>query len=168
MSMHTQMPAAKTAPEIDIQSISENFIRYALVIVFLWFGALKFTAYEANAIAGLAINSPMLAWLHNYLGVQGFSNLIGFVEISAALLLMANHYRAVLGVIGGLMASLTFLVTLSFMFTTPGIVEVNAGGFPIISVMPGQFLFKDLVLLAVSVWLTATSLQSIKIEWNHL
>ncbi len=152
----------------SVRRSSETAIRFAMVIVILWFGSLKFTAHEANAIAGLAVNSPMLAWLHEILGVRGFSNMIGITEITAAALIAIHAYSARPAVLGGLMASATFVVTLSFMFTTPGVIEASAGGFPVISVMPGQFLLKDLVLLAVSVWLTATSLEACATDQNRI
>jgi len=38
-------------------------------------------------------------------------------------------------------------MTLSFILTTPGVWEASQGGFPAISVLPGQFLLKDVVLL---------------------
>ena len=163
--MNTQSTTVSETPvsvgEIGatLRQHSETAIRYAMVVVFLWFGALKFSAYEANAIAGLAINSPLLAWLHEALGVRAFSNFIGVTEITAAILIAAHPYSARLGALGGLIASATFAVTLSFMLTTPGVAEASAGGLPMLSVMPGQFLLKDLVLLSVSVWLLAGSLQ---------
>jgi uncharacterized membrane protein YkgB len=42
--------------------------------------------------------------------------------------------------------------------TTPGVAKATAGGFPAISALPGQFLLKDLVLLAASLNLLVTSL----------
>ena len=45
---------------------------------------------------------------------------------------------------------LLFLGTLSFLFSTPGVTA--AGGFPVLSVLPGQFLLKDLVLVSASLW----------------
>lgn len=144
-----------------LKVLSEAGIRYSMVVVFLWFGFLKFTAYEANAIAGFALHSPFLAWFHELLGVQGFSNFIGVIELIAAMLIAAHPVSARLGVIGGLLASVTFVVTLSFLFTTPGVMEESAGGFPVLSVVPGAFLLKDIVLLSVSVWLMAGSLQEI-------
>jgi len=163
--MNTQSPTI-SAPSVKFSNTgavlrqhTETAIRYTLVLVILWFGALKFSAYEANAIAGLAVNSPLLAWLHESLGVRMFSNIIGIIEVSAAFLIAVHPFSARLAALGGLIASTTFVVTLSFLFTTPGVVETSAGGFPIISVMPGQFLLKDVVLLAVSVWLFACSLE---------
>jgi uncharacterized membrane protein YkgB len=47
---------------------------------------------------------------------------------------------------------LLFVGTLTFLFTTPGITEATAGGFPALSVLPGQFLLKDIVLLGAAVW----------------
>jgi uncharacterized membrane protein YkgB len=45
----------------------------------------------------------------------------------------------------------------SFLFTTPGIGDVAAGGFPALS-PTGQFLLKDLVLLGAAVWTLGESL----------
>ena len=35
-------------------------IRYGLVLVIFWIGAMKFTAYEANGIQPLVANSPLM------------------------------------------------------------------------------------------------------------
>jgi uncharacterized membrane protein YkgB len=64
--------------------------------------------------------------------------------------------RSRISVIGSAMGILLFLGTLSFLFTTPG---VTAGsGFPVLSVLPGQFLLKDLVLVSASLWTLGDSL----------
>jgi uncharacterized membrane protein YkgB len=52
----------------------------------------------------------------------------------------------------------TFAVTLSFLFSAPGW-EQSLGGFPALSVVPGQFLLKDVVLLAASISLLGRALQ---------
>lgn len=49
---------------------------------------------------------------------------------------------------------ITFLVTLTFLFTTP---MVTAGDGPFPLAMLGQFLLKDLVLLSVAVWIFGVS-----------
>ena len=163
--MHAQAQTAKNISEIgtSLRQLSEVGIRYAMVVVVAWYGFLKFTEYEANAIAGFAMNSPFLAPLHEMLGVRLFSDIIGVIEVTAAALIAAHHLSPKAGALGGALVSGTFIITLSFMFTTPGIFEASAGGFPILSVVPGAFLLKDLVLLAVSFWLFATSLQKIEI-----
>ena len=57
------------------------------------------------------------------------------------------------------MGILLFLSTLSFLFTTPG-VTVPSGGFPVLSVLPGQFLLKDLVLVSASLWTLGDALNA--------
>jgi uncharacterized membrane protein YkgB len=59
-------------------------LRWALVIVFLWFGGMKFTSYEATGIAPFIANSPIMIWLHHLFGVQGASDVIGVVELLTA------------------------------------------------------------------------------------
>ena len=39
------------------------FIRYGLVLVLGWIGAMKFTAYEAQGIKSLVETSPFMSWL---------------------------------------------------------------------------------------------------------
>lgn len=36
-------------------------IRWALVVVFLWIGCMKFSSYEANGIAPLLAHSPIMS-----------------------------------------------------------------------------------------------------------
>ena len=54
-----------------------------------------------------------------------------------------------------------FLTTLSFLFSTPGW-EPSLGGFPALSVVPGQFLLKDVVLLGAAVWSLGAALNAIR------
>ena len=60
--------------------------RYGLVRVILWIGAMKFTAYEAKGIQPLMANSPIMGWLYRFLSAQGFSDLLGVVEIAIAII----------------------------------------------------------------------------------
>ena len=59
------------------------------------------------------------------------------------------------------MSAVTFLITLTFFVSTPGVAEPTAGGFPAISAPIGQFLLKDLVLLAASINLLLASIRAI-------
>jgi uncharacterized membrane protein YkgB len=42
------------------------------VIIFLWFGGMKFTSYEASGIAAFITHSPLMSWL-KHSGVRGTS-----------------------------------------------------------------------------------------------
>ncbi len=134
-------------------------LRWALVVIFLWFGAMKFTGYEAMGIAPLLSHNPLTGWLIDALGMQTTSNLIGTIELATAAALVAGRFAGFLSFLGAAMACMTFALTLTFFATTPGVGEPSLGGFPAISVAPGQFLLKDLVLLAASYCLARSSLR---------
>lgn len=134
---------------------------YAIAVVFAWIGAMKFTAYEAGAIEGLIASSPILSWLYLVLDQRGAANLIGLFEISAAFMLALRPWSPHAGALGALMVAATTAVTLTFLFTAPGW-EPSLGGFPALSVVPGQFLIKDAVILSAAVWLFADALRGIE------
>jgi reactive chlorine resistance protein C len=133
-------------------------LRYGLIIVIGWIGAMKFTAYEAEGIQPLVTNSPLLSWAYAVWGVQGFSHLLGVVEITVSVLLALRPISTILAAVGSIMAIGMFTTTLSFILSTPGW-EPSLGGFPALSAMPGQFLLKDIVLLGAAVWSLGDALQ---------
>ena len=135
-------------------------IRFSIAGVLGWIGAMKFTAYEAGAIEGLVASSPFTSWLYSVTSLQGASNLIGSIEILTALSLVAGLKFARVGLFASLAAAFTFLLTLSFIFTAPGW-EQSLGGFPALSVVPGQFLLKDAVLMAGALFLVGSELKRV-------
>ncbi len=135
-------------------------LRWTLVVVFLWFGGMKFTAYEAAGIAPFIASSPLVGWTHALLGVQGASYLFGVLELATAAALIAGSFNPIASALGAAMSICTYLITLTFFLTTPGVAEQTAGGFPAISAAPGQFLLKDAVLLAASICLLSASMPS--------
>ena len=134
-------------------------LRWALVVIFLWFGGMKFTAYEAEGIAPFIAHSPLMSWLHILFGIRGASYVIGVLELSTAAALIAGAINPVFSALGAAMSTITYLITITFFISTPGVAEPTAGGFPAISAAPGQFLLKDLVLLAASLCLLSASVQ---------
>lgn len=132
-------------------------LRWSLVVIFVWFGCMKFTSYEAHGIAPLIANSPIMSWLHTLFGIEGASRTIGVLELSTAVALAAGAFVPLLSALGAAMSTATFLITLTFFISTPGVFEPSLGGFPAISGGTGQFLLKDLVLLAASLTLLLAS-----------
>ena len=137
-------------------------LRWALVLVFLWFGGMKFTAYEAQGIAPFIEHSPLMGWLHSLFGVQGASQFIGTLELATAAALILGAFKPIFSVLGAAMSAATYAITLTFFLSTPGVAEPTAGGFPAISAMPGQFLLKDAVLLAASLVLLSAAVRQKK------
>ena len=101
-----------------------------------------------------------MSWLYSILSVRGLAAGLGTVEIIAAVLIAARPAWPRVSAAGSAIAVLLFLSTLSLLFTTPGVTA--ASGFPVLSVLPGQFLLKDLVLLGASLWTLGDSLGAAK------
>lgn len=141
----------------SISAIGDRTILGSIVIVLAWIGSMKFTAYEATAIEGLVASSPFTAWLYNVFSLQGASNLIGLIEVTTAIVLLVGIRYKAAAIAGSLVAVATFAVTLSFVLTAPGW-EASLGGFPALSVVPGQFLLKDAVLLGAAISLVGKAL----------
>lgn len=134
----------------------------SLVVIYGWFGGMKFTAYEAEGLTALVGNSPLLSWTYSLFSVRDFSSLLGFLELGIGALIAARLVNPVYSLFGGLLSAGLFVTTLSFMLTTPGVV-VPELSFPAISVAPGQFLLKDAGLLALSLWIAVDSLAAFRL-----
>jgi len=134
-----------------LEAVGQAIVRYGLVLVVGWIGAMKFTAYEAAGIQPLVANSPLMRWMYGFVSVRAFSNLLGTVEVAVAVMIALRPVSSRIAAVGSGMAVMMFLTTLSFLFSTPGW-EPSLGGFPALSVVPGQFLLKDVVLLGAAVW----------------
>lgn len=144
-----------------VTAVGEMAVRYALVLVIAWIGALKFTTYEANLIQPLVASSPLMSWVYGILSVTAFSAVLGVVELTAAVLLAVKPWAPKASIVGSVMAIGMFVATLSFMVTVPGVTAPEAGGFPVLSLV-GSFLVKDAVLLAVALWTLGDAVQTLR------
>ncbi|MBA3562606.1 MAG: DUF417 family protein [Gammaproteobacteria bacterium] len=146
---------------LGLERIGAFVFRYGLVMILLWAGLLKFTEYEANNIEPMVANSPLWSWAFQGLGLRTLSNLIGVLEILIGLLIAARPVWPKLSAVGSIGSVALFVITLSFMLTTPGVWEPGYG-FPALSALPGQFLAKDMVLLGVSIWTAGEALRAVR------
>ena len=101
--------------------------------------------------------------MYDILSVRGFSTFLGFVELTIGLLIAGRIFSPALSAIGGFLSAGLFVTTLSIMISTPGVIEPSLG-FPAISVAPGQFLLKDIGLLAGSVFILGHSLSAMALK----
>ena len=151
-----------TALSEKLQALGIFMTRYGLAVVFAWIGAMKFTAYEANGIQPLVAKSPLMSWVYNIFSLQAFSNWLGVLEIAIAVMIAAKPISVKISAAGSALAAVLFLGTLSFMLSTPPVWEASLGGFPALSVAPGQFLLKDLALFGASIWTLGEALTGIR------
>ena len=161
-ALNTGVTSEIAARDALLTRIGGPLARYGLAVVIGWIGLLKFTSYEAQGIQPLVASSPFMSWIYDVMSVTTFSMLLGVVEVSAAVLLIVKPWWPRLSAVGSLIAVGLFVATISFLFTTPGIGEESAGGFPVLS-MTGEFLIKDGALLGIAVWTLADALNAARI-----
>jgi reactive chlorine resistance protein C len=137
-----------------LEVIGRGVLRYGLVALLVMWGGMKFFEFEAQAIRPLVENHPLMSWMVPLFGVRGTSAIIGVIELAAAGLMCARRFRPALSAFGSLLAAGTFVVTLSFLVTTPGVL---APGHP-----AGGFLMKDLILLGAALYTAAEALSAVR------
>ncbi|OCB31150.1 hypothetical protein A5676_08235 [Mycobacterium malmoense] len=131
--------------------------RYGLVVVLAWIGFGKYVKMESRA---LIEHSPLMSWIYDVFSVAAVARGLGTMEIVAAVLIASRPVWPRASAAGSALAVVLFLGTLSFLVTTPGVVASRAGGIPVLSALPGQFLLKDLVLIGVAVWTLGDALSA--------
>src|SRR5262249_26839469 len=87
---------------------------WALGFLLVFFGALKWTAAEAQGVAPLIAHSPFLSWTGRLLGQQGASEAIGVIELLTATLIALRWWSPRLAIVGGALGVAMFVTTLSF------------------------------------------------------
>ena len=151
LSPHFSRLTSAAGPRTDTVAIVGTAIaRYGVALVLLAIGLLKFTPAEAEAIRPLISTSPLLSWMYSVWSVQAASRVIGVIELVAALGIALRPVSARAALLGSALAVGTFLTTLSFLVTAPGMWD-PAHGFPFLG-GGGQFVVKDIVLLGASLW----------------
>jgi uncharacterized membrane protein YkgB len=147
----------KNQAPLLLSSIGQGISRYGLALALAWIGFGKYIKMESRV---LIEHSPLMSWVYDVFSVNTVARGLGTVEIAAAILIAARPLSARLSAIGSALAILLFCGTLSFLFTTPGVVGRFAGPIPVLSALPGQFLLKDVVLLGVAVWSLGEALRA--------
>jgi uncharacterized membrane protein YkgB len=122
-----------------LEAAGTNVLRYGIVLLLVVIGAWKYFAFEAQAIRPLVEHSPFLSWMIGAFGVTGTSSVIGTIEIATGLAIASRPVAPTVSAIGSGLGAITFLTTLSFLFSTPGALSPMHPA--------NAFLMKDVVLL---------------------
>jgi reactive chlorine resistance protein C len=135
-----------------LKPLGTGVLRYGLVSLLLFYGGLKFTQFEAEAIQPLLAYSPLMSWMLAVFDVRTASAIIGVVEIVLALGILTRRLWPRVSGLASLGASGMFLVTLSFLFSTPGVLDPMSPAF--------GFLVKDLILLGAALYTAGEALHA--------
>ena len=129
-----------------------HLLRASMVVIFLFFGYQKWFDYEAQALVPYISHGPLIFWMYPVFGIRGASWFLGSAEWLFGALLFLGFWDKRLGILGALGSTVTFILTVTIIPFMPNGWAASAGGFP---AMTGNvpFLMKDVVLLAVSIYL---------------
>lgn len=144
-------------------SVGRVLLRFGLVIPLLWIGIQKFTIQEAQAISLFIAHQPLMSWLYHVFSLQVVSSMLGVVEITAAILIAIRPISAWATAVGSAIAVLLFLSTVSFLFTTPGVVADSSLHIPLLTDV-GGFLIKDIALLGAALWTLSDALRTTSVH----
>ena len=134
------------------RDLDYHFIRASMVIIFLFFGYQKWFDYEAQALIPYINHGPLIFWMYPVFGIKGATWFLGVSEWLFGALLFAGFWNKKLGILGALGGIASFVSTTTIIPFIPNGWAPSAGGFPAMTETVA-FLLKDLVLLAVSVYL---------------
>ena len=134
------------------KDLDYHLLRTAMVVIFLFFGYQKWFDYEAQVLIPYISNGPLISRMYPVFGIQGASWFLGVSEWLFGALLLLGFWNRSAGILGALGSVVTFVLTVTIIPFMPDGWAASAGGFP---AMTGNipFLMKDVVLLAVSVYL---------------
>lgn len=140
------------------KDLDYHVVRASMVVMFFFFAYQKWFEYEAQVLIPFISNGPLISWMYPVFGIRGASWFLGVAESATFLLLLAGFWNKKLGVLGALASVATFVGTVTIIPFMPDGWAESAGGFP---AMVGNvpFLMKDVVLLAVSIYLLKEDVQ---------
>ena len=128
-----------------------HLMRASMVVIVFFFGYQKWFQYEADALVPYISHGPLIFWLYPAFGIRGATYFLGASESLFGVLLFLGFWNKKLGILGALGSCATFVSTVTIIPFMPNGWDPVAG-FP---AMAGNvpFLVKDVVLLAVSIYL---------------
>lgn len=160
-----------------LDNFGKSAVRFGIVIVFIWIGALKFFTYEADGIVPFVANSPFMSFFYNHPSqykthsnkegefvaenhswheannTYGFSQGLGVFLIVTGILVGLHRYMPLWSMAGSILVFLMTFGTLSFLITTPESwvphLTDDQWGFPYLSAR-GRLVIKDVVILGGS------------------
>ncbi len=136
------------------ERLGTGVLRYGIVFLLVVIGAAKYFAFEAENIQPLVEHSPFLSWMLAAFGVRGASDVIGTLEIVTGLAIASRRFAPTVSALGSSAGAITFLTTLSFLFSTPGALSLRHPA--------GAFLMKDVVLLGACLVTAAEAFRAVR------
>jgi reactive chlorine resistance protein C len=122
----TEISANAASRHMAIHPYVHHILRLMLATVFLAFGYVKFSPFEADGVEPLMSAHPALSWLLPTSGKAGPSAFLGVEEIGSGIALLIGFRSALANSVGGVLTLVTFAITVSLFFFIPGVFEESA------------------------------------------
>lgn len=153
----------KHASLLKQQGLGFYVSAFGTIIILLWVGAFKLTAIEAQAIQPLVQHHFLSSWMYDVFSMQMVSNIVGAFEIIIACALIIGLKSPKVAIIASLGLIVMFLMTLSYLFTTPGMFKMVDGA-PAFSkfLHTDFFILKDIMYLGFGITLLNISFSKLK------
>jgi len=145
------------------QDLDYALLRGSMLAVFFFFGYTKWHEYGARAMVPFISHGPLLFWLYPAFGFRGAARFLGAFEWLTCALLFSGFWNSKLGILGAIASMVTFVSTITIIPFIPNGWAAAAGGFPAMA-GPVAFLMKDVVLLAVSIYLLKQDVERSKVS----
>jgi uncharacterized membrane protein YkgB len=165
-----------------------HFSRFAIALVLIWIGALKFADYEADGIVPFVANSPVMSFFYRtpesykkhmnkegelieknrqwntQNGTYSLAHGLGILLVGMGLLMLIDYINPYAGLLASVLLIIMCIGTLSFLITTPESWVPNLGdtafGFPYLSAR-GRLTIKDIIMMGANFCLLADSARRI-------
>ena len=173
----------------SLKGFGIQFIRVAILVVFVWIGGLKYFHYEADGIVPFVANSPFMSFFytksapeykeyklkegefneakhkwHEENNTYGFSRGLGILIMGIGILTFLGIFSSKIGLAGAGLAIIMTLGTLSFLVTTPEVWVPDLGsgehGFPLLT-GAGRLVIKDTAILAGAIVVLSDSAKKV-------
>jgi reactive chlorine resistance protein C len=138
---------------LRVEGFALGVLRYGLTFFLVMFGALKFATFEAEGIKPFIEHSPFMSWMYALFSVRSASALLGVVEITVGVLIATRRFLPRISGLASFAAAAMFLITLSFLVTTPGVLAPTSE--------TGGFLMKDLMLFGAALFTGTEALRAV-------
>ena len=133
------------------KDLDYHLVRASMVLIFAMFGYQKWFEYEAQVLIPYISNGPLISWLYPVFCIRGASWFLGTAEWTFGTLILLGFWNKKIGALGALGSVATFIGTVTIIPFIPNGWAPSVG-FPAM-IGPVAFLMKDVVFLAVSVYL---------------
>lgn len=77
------------------------YVLYALAVILIWVGGLKFFAFEARAVERHVTESLLLSWIYDVVDVRPFARILGSTEIAAGVAIALRSVLSCWSALGG-------------------------------------------------------------------